>query len=366
MLFLSFKFLLVFVFTLVAIQLLKPIAERVGLVDNPCARKQHTGFIPLVGGISVFCGIIFASFLFGWISTDLTSLMIYILCISVLVVLGAVDDAVDLSVKIRLVVQTCITFIMMFGSDLYIHNLGLMPGMGELNIGWVGYFLTVFAVIGAINAFNMVDGIDGLCGCLSIMTLLPMAIAFGWNAQHIPMMICLVICTAILPFLMVNLKLFHIKQKIFMGDAGSMMIGFSVVFLLVTGSQNSIAERSFSAAAALWFIAIPLMDMAAIMIRRIRKGQSPFQADRNHLHHIFLRAGFSSRQSLLLITSVQAIFSCVGLIGIFFSIPSYILMFGFIALFVAYSACIQHIWRVTKYLRMRRIHKVRLMKTNAF
>ncbi|WP_434341242.1 UDP-N-acetylglucosamine--undecaprenyl-phosphate N-acetylglucosaminephosphotransferase [Motilimonas cestriensis] len=364
MLTLSINLTLVFFFTLLALQFFKPIAERVGLVDNPCARKQHTGFVPLIGGISVFTGIIFASIMFGWISSSVTPLMTYIFCISILVVLGAVDDAKDLSVKIRLVVQTLITFIMIFGSDLFIHNLGEMPFIGELNIGWVGYFLTVFAVIGAINAFNMVDGIDGLCGCLSIMTLLPMAIAFSWSGQTVPMLICLVICSAILPFLVVNLKLFFVKQKVFMGDAGSMMIGFSVVFLLLSGSQVDAQNISFSAAAALWFIAIPLMDMAAIMIRRIRKGQSPFQADRNHLHHIFLHSGFTSRQSLLIITIVQAGLSVVGLLGIHFSIPSYILMIGFVTIFFCYSYAIQHVWRVTKYLRARRINKVRLLKEN--
>lgn len=364
MLTLSIKLTLVFFFTLLSLQLLKPIAERVGLVDNPCARKQHTGFIPLIGGIGIFTGIIFASVVFGWISSSATPLTTYIFCISILVVLGVVDDAKDLSVKIRLLVQTLITFIMILGCDLFIHNLGEMPFIGELNIGWFGYFLTVFAVIGAINAFNMVDGIDGLCGCLSIMALMPMAVAFSWSGQTAPMLICLVICSAILPFLVVNLKLLFVKQKVFMGDAGSMMIGFSVVFLLMSGSQVAPQHTSFSAAAALWFIAIPLMDMAAIMIRRMRKGISPFQADRNHLHHIFLHAGFTSRQSLFIITVAQASLSVIGLLGLYFKAPSYILMIGFIIIFLCYSSIIQHVWRISKYLRARRINKVRLIKAS--
>lgn len=364
MLILSLKLTLVFFFTLFALYFFKPIAIRIGLVDSPCSRKQHDGFIPLVGGIGVFAGIIFASTIFGFITLSITSLTTYFFCITILVVLGVIDDAVELSVKVRLIVQIFITFIMMVGTELYIHDLGLNNISLGVNLGWFGYVLTVLAVLGGINAFNMIDGIDGLCASLAITALTPMALAFSWGGQVTFMSICLIISAALLPFLMMNLKLFFTKHKIMMGDAGSMMLGFSVVFLLIAGSQVQAGLHSFGAAAALWFIAIPLMDMAAIMIRRIRKGQSPFKADRNHLHHIFLHAGFTSKQSLIIIVLVQTICSAIGLVGVFFSISGYVLMAAFVIIFIGYSTAIQHIWRVSKYLRARRIHRVRLVKAD--
>lgn len=357
--FVVYKLLFVSLFTFLSIYILKPFASKVGLVDIPCNRKVHTGFVPLIGGLSVFMGVCFAAVIFGWVSAEFTEKVMFLLCITVLVVLGAIDDAKDLSVGIRLIVQTLVTVFFMAGIGMKISYIGHFPLIGAIDIGPFGYFLTIFAVIGAINAFNMVDGIDGLCGSLSVATLLPLALSFYWVGSISSMLLCLIIAAAIVPFLIVNLRLPPINEKIFMGDAGSMMIGFTVVFLLVGGSQGEPEYNAFSAANALWFIAIPLMDMAAIMVRRVRKGLSPFAADRNHLHHIFLHVGFNSRQALYIITLIQVGFSIFGLLTILLRLPDWFVMGSFIAVFALYSFSIQHAWRITKYVRARRLKKYR-------
>jgi UDP-GlcNAc:undecaprenyl-phosphate GlcNAc-1-phosphate transferase len=131
-----------------------------------------------------------------------------------------------------------------------------------------------------------------------------------------------------------------------------MLIGLSVIWLLIIGTQSESA--SFRPVTALWIIAIPLMDMIAIMVRRMRKGQSPFQADREHLHHISLRLGLSSRESLLLITSLACIFACIGIIGEYLLIPEPVMLLLFLCIFASYLYVLQNIWRIISHFRHKR------------
>ncbi|PKI11219.1 undecaprenyl-phosphate alpha-N-acetylglucosaminyl 1-phosphate transferase, partial [Shewanella sp. 11B5] len=148
--------------------------------------------------------------------------------------------------------------------------------------------------------------------------------------------------------------------KIFMGDAGSMLIGLTVVWLLVLGTQSSglhdsVIQNStaFSPVTALYLIAIPLMDMAAIMYRRVKKGDSPFKPDRDHLHHIFERAGYNRKQTLLRITSLSIFLSVLGLIGEFNDMPDWWMFMGFIILFITYNWALAHVWIILKWLKRK-------------
>ena len=143
------------------------------------------------------------------------------------------------------------------------------------------------------------------------------------------------------------------KHKIFMGDAGSMLIGFNVIWLLIYGSQSmaDINQISFTPVTALYIIAIPLMDMVAIMARRIRKGQSPFIADRDHLHHVFMRAGFSSTATLIIITVIAVILALIGIAGNLLVVPDYIMFVFFLLIFSIYNYLIKHSWKLSKLLK---------------
>ncbi len=177
-----------------------------------------------------------------------------------------------------------------------------MFGLGDVNLGFIGIFFTYFAIVVAINAFNMIDGIDGLIGCLSLNTFTSIAILFLMSGNTEYVSYPLIIAAAILPYLMYNLGIFKSEtKKIFMGDAGSMFIGLSVIWLLCMGTQGD--DTSFRPVTALWVCAIPLMDMLAIVVRRVRNGKSPFKPDRDHLHHILQRVGFNPRQTLIIIST---------------------------------------------------------------
>ena len=328
-----------------AIALLYPLSVRVGLVDIPRGRKQHQGAVPLIGGIATYSGMALALMLFA--DTELQPLY-FLSCTGVIVILGAFDDYLDLSVKLRLAVQTLVGLGMTYALDLHIASLGNLFGFGTVELGVLGLPVTLIAVIAAINAFNMTDGIDGLAGMLSLVSVTSIAIFMSlWGQQHYAAL-ALLLAAAMLPYLACNLNMVN-GYRIFMGDASSMLIGLSVLWLLILGTQSESA--SFRPVTALWIIAIPLMDMIAIMVRRIRKGQSPFMADREHLHHISLRLGLSSRESLALITALACIFACIGIIGEYLLIPDVIMLLLFLLVFGGYMYLLQHVWRIVSHLR---------------
>ncbi len=300
--------IVVFISTL-SILLLIPVAEHVGLVDMPNnGRKLHQGKPPLIGGISMYIGLVIGLSLF--MQPNLTSLT-YFICSSIIVVLGVWDDAKDLSPRLRLAVQSMVAVIMCSGSGLYIENLGDLVGLGNIHLHNLGYLLTVVAVIAAINAFNMIDGVDGLLGTSSLVSFLSLGLLFGLNGDQHGMYLALLIALALIPYLMVNLQLPLVKvQKIFMGDTGSMLIGFTVVWLLIQGSQG--AKPSFSTPVALWLIAFPLMDMVRVILTRRRNKQPVFSADRTHLHHIVLRQS-TPRMTLVKIGTLSAFLAVIGI-----------------------------------------------------
>lgn len=326
-----------FFFAFIAIRFFTPIAEGLGLVDKPTERKTHSGNIPLIGGISIFVAVLAASLI--WLP-DTLELRMFLIASAMMVFIGALDDKYDISVRIRIVGQIIIASLMIYGVGGYISNLGDLFGFGDVNLGFFGIFFTYFAIVVAINAFNMIDGIDGLIGCLSLNTFTSIAILFLMSGNTEYVSYPLIIATATLPYLMYNLGIFKPEtKKIFMGDAGSMFIGLSVIWLLSMGTQGE--NSSFRPVTALWICAIPLMDMLAIVVRRVRNGKSPFKPDRDHLHHILQRVGFSTKQTLMVISVLSIAMSGLGLLGEFFAIPDVIMFSAFIILFGAYNVAIK-------------------------
>ncbi len=327
-----------FLSAFIAIKILKPLAVDVGLVDKPNARKQHEGQIPLIGGISIFTAVLAASLL--WLPNTL-ELRMYLIASAMMVFIGALDDKYDLKVRIRIVGQIIIASLMIYGVGGYISELGDLFGFGNVNLGTLGIVFTYIAIIVVINAYNMVDGIDGLIGSLSLNTFTAIALLFLMSGNHGYLSYPLVLATATLPYLMFNLGFFKkYTRKIFMGDAGSMFIGLSVIWLLSMGTQGE--NASFRPVTALWICAVPLMDMLAIVIRRYRKGKSPFKPDRDHLHHILQRAGLSPRQTLIVISVFSALMSIIGLLGEYFQVPESIALILFVLVFVLYNRYARH------------------------
>ncbi|MDC4167536.1 UDP-N-acetylglucosamine--undecaprenyl-phosphate N-acetylglucosaminephosphotransferase [Photobacterium damselae] len=328
--------------------IMRKVAKKIGLVDKPNARKLHQGVIPLVGGISVYLSLLVGFTLYLPMAP---SLQLYLSCAAVLIVLGAFDDYFDISFKIRLVVQAGISLAMILIGGHSLHNLGFLMGSEIIALGEIaGSIITIIAVIGAINAFNMADGIDGLLGGLASVTFTALGTVFYISGNSYLATVCLLIVTALIPYIMLNLGFpLGRRFKVFMGDAGSMFIGFSVVWMLIRGTQEP-EVIAFKPVTALWLIAIPLMDMATIMVRRIRKGHSPFKPDREHLHHICQCIGLSPLMTLFVICFMASICAGVGIWADLSGVAESTMFIAFLILFVIYFIVISYIWRITTWV----------------
>lgn len=324
-------------------------AKKINLVDRPNERKMHIGVIPLVGGISIYVTLMIAL----WFEQNIIpSSDIYVLCASVLVMMGGIDDKYDVDYRIRLVVQVLISCAMIFGAGLSLKSLGYLFFGYELTLGPLGYIFTVFAVLGAINAFNMVDGIDGLLGGLTMVTFGALSYIHYIDGQLPLARFCIMLMILVVPYICLNLGFpFGRSRKVFMGDAGSMLIGFTVIWVLLQGTQGPKAQMN--PVTALWLIAIPLMDMICIMARRIRKGGSPFKPDREHLHHICLRAGLTSHQALVVICFVATLLAAMGIGLEYGGLPEWVSLLLFIFVFVLYYQLLNNIWRILAWIRSK-------------
>jgi UDP-GlcNAc:undecaprenyl-phosphate GlcNAc-1-phosphate transferase len=270
----------------------------------------------------------------------------YLIASAMMVFIGALDDKFDLRVRVRIVGQIIIASLMIYGVGGYISNLGNLFGLGDVTLGPLGIIFTYLGIIVVINAYNMIDGIDGLIGSLSINTFTSIAILFIMSGQTDYLSYPLILATATVPYLIFNLglleKLLNKKSmKIFMGDAGSMFVGLSVIWLLTMGTQGE--NSSFRSVTALWICAIPLMDMLAIVVRRYKNGKSPFKPDRDHLHHILQRAGLTSSQTLVVISLAAVLMSVIGLAGEYCNIAESYMLVGFLVTFAFYILTLQKI-----------------------
>ncbi|PKF49217.1 undecaprenyl-phosphate alpha-N-acetylglucosaminyl 1-phosphate transferase, partial [Enterovibrio nigricans] len=193
--------------------------------------------------------------------------------------------------------------------------------------------------------------IDGLLGGLASVSFAALGVMFLISGDVDLATSCGMMIAAILPYILLNLGIpLGPRFKIFMGDAGSMLIGFSIVWFLIRASQAEHTE-AIRPVAALWFIALPLMDMATIMTRRVRKGQSPFKPDREHIHHICQRIGLSSSMTLVVICTLSLCFAIFGILGEVYNVNETAMFVLFLVLFAIYFYVISHIFRITSCIR---------------
>ena len=326
--------------------ILRPISNRIGLVDRPTTRKQHNGEIPLIGGIAMFASCSVAALFFVPHSSDMTYLAA---ACGLLVMTGSIDDKYDIHYRIRLYVQTLCAAMLIWGANTQLVSFGKIFGFAELNLLWFSIPITLVAVVGMINAYNMIDGIDGLSGGLSLISSIGLYFLLSEKISDGATNILLLMIGALSAYLILNLHIFpKWTSKVFMGDAGSMLIGFVITAFLIRYSQTP--KQIIMPVTALWLAAVPLMDIFVTSIRRIRRGKNPFHPDRTHVHHIFLKAGFKKETTLVIILLFQA-FTVV--IGIYMeSIGNATLSaIAFIALFSVYLQFIKHSFKAAKLIR---------------
>ncbi|HIJ29201.1 MAG TPA: polysaccharide biosynthesis protein [Gammaproteobacteria bacterium] len=244
--------------------------------------------------------------------------------------------------------------IMVVGAEIALTNLGDLFGWGNIQLGWFAFPFTLIAVIGAINALNMVDGVDGLAGSLSLIALISMGLLAWQGGRALEAWTALLFSVSIIPYLLCNLSVCGRKRRIFLGDGGSMVLGFVIAWLAIALSQPEVGtarQAVFAPVTALWLFAVPLVDTVAIMVRRLIKGQSPFLPDRDHLHHIVLRMGYRDRHALLFIILAALVLAGAGLWMEFAGVAESLRFMLFLGFALLYMVLLQYIWRVIRGVR---------------
>lgn len=326
---------------------LRPVAERISFVDRPGSHKIHRKNIPLVGGVALYGGLMYALLDMERLSDPAVMLAgtgTFILLV------GLVDDVVELPSRTRLALQVLAALVLAAPGGVVISSFGdlLAPGRA-LETGWLAVPATVFCVVGVTNAINMSDGADGLAGTLALVPLMGLALLAAVAGEAEMMRLFSVCAAAVVAFLLFNMRLPGRQHAlVFMGDSGSMLLGLLLGSFMVYFSQGP--NALFTPVTALWLVAPPLIDTVARMTWRIREGRSPFHADREHLHHIMMRAGFSVSRTVGVIAAWSVACAVIGIAGYLAGVPEFLMFYAFMIMSFAYLALMARAWTKREFL----------------
>jgi UDP-GlcNAc:undecaprenyl-phosphate GlcNAc-1-phosphate transferase len=304
-------------------------ACRFGLVDRASSsRKLHDGAIPLVGGLAIFAGFILSL----WVLKPNAPLEGLLPPALLLIAIGVIDDRYDLPYTARFSAQIVAGLMITLGSGVVVYSLGdLVWPDYEILLGVAAIPFTIICIVGLANAFNMADGTDGLVGTLSAVALFGLALTAYLNGQEESAETILLVSASVVAFLCFNARLpGRSRARVFLGDAGSTLLGFLVTWFNVSLSQGE--HAAIQPVTALWFVALPFFDMVVVMGRRILSRRSPFEADREHLHHAFLLAGFSVEKTVLILGAIATLLAGIGIGGLYLGIPEHIMFYMYLSL----------------------------------
>jgi UDP-GlcNAc:undecaprenyl-phosphate GlcNAc-1-phosphate transferase len=311
------------------------LGARLGLVDKPDARKQHIGNVPLAGGIAIFLTLLFGTFVLG--IGPYTYPMLVIAC--AVFAVGVFDDFRHISASARLLMEFAAGVLLATYGRIVITNVGDLLAMGDIPLLMLSVPLTALAVAGLCNAYNMIDGVDGLAASTIALPLLVLYL-LALHSGHPMADNLLLMLVPLGVFLLFNLGPGNrLIPKMFLGDAGSVTLGFLVTASLVYFSQGQ--QALIKPVTALWLVTIPLMDMLATMLRRYRRGHKLMKADRSHLHHTLMDRGLGKRQVLALLVAYSVGCAMLGLalqaVSEYLSLLCYFLLFCAHCVFVVRS-----------------------------
>jgi len=311
-----------FAICLLAIFALRPIAIAVDLIDRPGGRKTHHGEVPIVGGLAMYLGIVFG---IGILPLPGAPGAPFLAACTILVTIGLFDDRFDLSPYTRLPAQIGAAIVLLVGTGTIVQSLGDPIGIGEVHLTAVAAPLfTIMMIVAAINAFNMLDGMDGLAGTMALNALVALGVLSWISGLETAATLCLIISASICAFLIFNLpSARNRRMRCFMGDAGSTLLGLSVAWLCIYASQSKALAPALdiSPVTTLWVVALPLYELFWTTIRRLVRGVSPFKADRDHFHHLLLKAGFGVRAAFGIFVGLAAVLATIGIMAHYSELP---------------------------------------------
>ena len=299
--------LLVFIIALVVASLMhRPtlyFAKTRGFYDNPEERKLQRKPVPVMGGFVVFMGALAGSLCY-WFKYDCLSIVPIQIAMLIMLFIGAWDDVKKLSPGIRLVLEILIVAALALGNGYPINDFHGLWGVHEIS-PWIAWPLTIIACVGIINAINMIDGIDGLSSGICIMAFGFYGLLFFYAHDFVRVALAVAIIGGLIPFFITNV--FGNRSKMYIGDAGTMMLGIALCDLVMSMlTSNSACDKQTERtnfcliAFALAVLAIPVFDTLRVMFGRISRGESPFVPDKTHLHHAFIDYGFHHLETSLM------------------------------------------------------------------
>ncbi len=283
-------FITAFVVTLLAIPPLVSLINRYKLYDMPNSRKEHRLPVPTMGGIAIVAGMVTA-LLFWFPFSNEMGQVCFFFSIAALFGLGIMDDLKNLSAKYKFVVQIGLALLIAL-SGIRINSFDGLFGIYELPLS-AQYSFTILAIVGITNAFNLIDGIDGLAGGLAFMSLVTVGLFLTISGDANTALAAFALAGAVFAFLYFNFN----PAKIFMGDTGSLILGFVIAVLCIRLMQVTVLTPNpvltHSPMFVLGIVLIPVFDTLRVFALRIWKGGSPFEADKTHIHHLLTNQGFS-------------------------------------------------------------------------
>lgn len=291
-----------FVVTLITIPPIISLIRKYKLYDKPNARKEHTMPIPTMGGIAIMAGMSASLFLWFPFSTE-PALISFFFSVILLFGLGIMDDLKDLSAKYKFIIQIALALLIAI-SGIRISSFDGLFGIHEIPVQ-LQFTITVLAIVGITNAFNLIDGIDGLAGGIGFMSLITLGLFLIMNRDGNTALIAFALAGGILAFLYFNFN----PAKIFMGDTGSLVLGFVVAVLSIRLLQvNTIAAVPALPNAPIFIMGvslIPVFDTLRVFSIRMWKGRSPFSPDKTHIHHLLTNQGYTHAFAAKLICFVH-------------------------------------------------------------
>lgn len=293
----------------VLIPFLRKLALGAGLVDLPNYRKVHKNAVPLVGGIAVFLSANLSILVASFFDPSVKEIEIHFILALVLLIVGIIDDHRDLRASLKLVIQLVLAHFV-FMSGIRIESFYGFFGVYELE-PWLQYCITLLVIAGVVNAFNLLDGIDGLAAAMAIFGLTVFTVIALFTNQLVLALVFLTFIGSLIVFLLYN---FSASKKIFMGDAGSLVLGFILVVSAIQLLQNAelYSRLNLVLISVIAVLLLPVLDAIRVFSQRIKSGKSPFAPDKTHLHHLVLSLGMKHCMATVSIAAIALLHVAVG------------------------------------------------------
>ncbi len=296
--------LIPFIFVVLLIPYIKKIAFQIHAIDDHIGgRHIHKQPIPKLGGLAIFLGFLLGYMIFGTHSATMNAILIGSF---IILIVGVIDDITELSAKTQFIGQLAATCVVVFYGNILIRDVSAF-GL-YIEFSWLSYPLTMLFILGCINCINLIDGLDGLSGGISAIYYLTVGIIATMQGKlGLDFVLAFVMLGSTLGFLVYNFN----PATIFAGNSGSMFMGFIVAVIALLGFKN---VTMTSLIIPLIILAIPILDTLFAIIRRTLKGESPFHADRFHIHHQLLNRNLSQKTTVIIIYVVDLLFAFASIV----------------------------------------------------